>query len=89
MRGENVITRVDPIFTEHHFNPVPVRIIIDKEGKVKHIHLISAFPDQAKVITDALGQWKFRPYRRDGQPIEVETGILFGRARPGVGAAIE
>jgi Gram-negative bacterial TonB protein C-terminal len=79
-RDENVITRVEPIFTEHRFNPVPVRIIIDKEGKVKHIHLLSAFPDQAKVITDALRQWKFRPYRRDGQPVEVETGILFGRS---------
>jgi hypothetical protein len=76
---ENVIARVDPIFTEHKFNAVPVRIIIDKEGKVKHIHFLSAFPDQAKLITDALGQWKFKPYRRDGQPVEVETGLMFGR----------
>jgi|HubBroStandDraft_6_1064221.scaffolds.fasta_scaffold00162_21 hypothetical protein len=77
---ENVIARVDPVFTEHRFNPVPVRIIIDKEGKVKHIHFLSAFPDQAKAITDALGQWKFKRYLRDGQPVEVETGLLFGRA---------
>jgi hypothetical protein len=75
----NVIARVDPVFTEHRFNPVPVRIIIDKEGKVRHVHFLSAFPDQAKVITDALGQWKFKPYRRDGQPLEVETGLMFGR----------
>jgi len=78
-REENVIARVDPVFTEHRFNPVPVRIIIDKQGKIKHIHLISAFPDQAKAITDALGQWKFRPYAVDGKPAEVETGIWFGR----------
>jgi len=77
---ENVIARVDPVFTEHRFNPVPVRIIIDKEGKVKHIHFLSAFPDQAKAITDALAQWKFKRYLRDGQPVEVETGIMFGRA---------
>jgi riboflavin biosynthesis pyrimidine reductase len=76
----NVISRVDPIFSDHKFNPVPVRIIIDKEGKVKHIHFLSAFPDQAKVITDALGQWRFKPYRRDGKPVEVETGLMFGRA---------
>jgi len=79
-RDENVIARVDPVFTEHRFNPVPVRIIIDKEGKVKHIHLISAFPDQAKAITDALGQWKFKPYTVNGKPAEVETGIWFERA---------
>jgi hypothetical protein len=76
----NVITRVDPIFAEHKFNPVPVRIIIDKDGRVKHIHFLSAFPDQAKVITDALKQWKFKRYLDKGQPAEVETGIMFGRA---------
>jgi hypothetical protein len=78
--GENAIERVDPVFTERKFNPVPVRIIIDKEGKVKHIHFLSAFPDQAKAITDALFQWRFKPYLRDGKPLEVETGIMFGRA---------
>jgi len=91
---ENVIARVDPVLTEHKFNPVPVRIIIDKEGNVKHIHFLSAFPDQAKVITDALKQWKFKRYMRGGQPVEVETGIMFGRvsyptARPAANAATE
>lgn len=77
---ENVLERVDPIFSERRFNPIPVRVIIDKAGKVKHIHFLSAFPDQAKTITDALQQWKFKPYLRGGEPVEVETGILFGRA---------
>ena len=77
-REENVIEREDPIFTERRFNPVPVRIIIDKQGKVKHIHLLSAFADQSKDIVDALSQWRFRPYLRDGWPVEVETGIIFG-----------
>jgi hypothetical protein len=80
-RDENVIARVDPFFTERRSNPVPVRIIIDTEGQVKHIHFLSAFPDQAKAIADVLKQWKFRPYRRNGQPVEVETGIMFGRAQ--------
>ncbi len=78
--SENVMERIDPIFAERRFNPVPVRIIIDKEGKIKHIHFLSAFPDQAKAITDAFSQWRFRPYLRDGHPVEVETGIMFGRA---------
>jgi len=78
-RDENVIARFDPLFTQRRFNPVPVRIVIDKKGKVKHIHFLSAFSDQAKAISDALGQWKFKPYQKNGQPVEVETGILFGR----------
>ena len=79
-REENVIARVDPVFTEHRFNPVPVRIVIDKQGKVKHIHFLSAFPDQAKAISDALGQWRFKRHLQNGQAVEVETGIMFGRA---------
>jgi hypothetical protein len=77
-RDENMIARVDPIFTEHRFNPVPVRIIVDKEGKIRHIHCLSAFPDQARIVSDALKQWKFKPYQRNGHTVEVETGILFG-----------
>ncbi|MGA2351368.1 MAG: energy transducer TonB [Terracidiphilus sp.] len=79
-REENLIARVDPVFTERHFNPVPVRIVIGKEGTVKHIHLLSAFPDQERAVKDALGQWKFKPYLLNGKPVEVETGIMFGRA---------
>jgi hypothetical protein len=85
-RDDNVIARVDPVFTEHRFNAVPVRIIIDKEGKVKHIHFLSAFPDQTKAISDAFKQWKFKPYLRNRQPVEVETGIMFGRASPPMAA---
>ena len=79
-REENIVERVDPVFLERRFNPIPVRIIIDKEGRVKHAHFLSAFPDQAKVITEALSQWRFKPYLRDGHPMEVETGVMFGRA---------
>jgi hypothetical protein len=81
-KDENLIARVDPILTDHRFSPVPVRIIMDKSGKVKHIHFLSAYRDQEKAITDALLQWKFKPYLKDGQPVEVETGIMFGRTPP-------
>jgi hypothetical protein len=91
-RDENIIEKVDPFFTERRFNPVPVRIVIGKEGKVKHIHFLSAFPEQAKAVSDALQQWRFRPCLRDGKPVEVETGIMFGHGpRPvvsPVGAAV-
>jgi hypothetical protein len=86
---ENIIEREDPILTELRYNPIPVRIIIDREGKVKHIHFLRAFPDQSRTITDALLQWRFKPHLVDGQPVEVETGIMFGRKQrqtaPGVG----
>jgi hypothetical protein len=79
-RDANIIDRVDPVLSERRFNPIPVRVIIDTHGKVKHIHFISAFPEQAKGITDALLQWRFKPFLLNGRPVEVETGILFGHA---------
>lgn len=79
-RNENILQRVDPMFSERRYNPIPVRVIIDREGKVKHVHFLSAFPEQAKAIMDALMQWRFKPYLSEGQAVEVETGIMFGRA---------
>ena len=71
--GANVISRVDPAPYTQKYNSIPVRIVIGKDGKVKHVHVISAFADQARSITDALLQWRFKPGEH-----EVETGIMFG-----------
>ena len=81
--AENILERVDPRFSEQKYNQIPVRVIIDREGKVKHIHFLSAFPAQSQAISAALAQWRFKPYRRNGEPVEVETGMLFGRAPRG------
>jgi hypothetical protein len=74
----NVLNRVDPILTDRRFNSIPVRVVIDTSGKVKFIHFISSFPDQARTITEALQQWRFEPYVSNGKAVELETGILFG-----------
>ena len=89
--GRNLLNRVDPIFTEHRANAVPVRIIINTHGKVRHIHYLSAFPEQAKAVTDALSQWRFKPYLKDGHAVEVETGIMFGDSPhfPTTGSSVE
>jgi hypothetical protein len=78
--ADTVLEREEPVFSQPRFNPVPVRIVIDQEGRVKHIHFLSAFPEQAKSISDALLQWRFKPYLLNGEPVEVETGLLFGRS---------
>ncbi|MGH9571393.1 MAG: energy transducer TonB, partial [Candidatus Angelobacter sp.] len=73
----NVIHKVDPVDVGPRFTRVPARIIIDKQGRVKHVHVLNAFPDQARSVENALLQWTFKPYLQNGQPVEVETGILF------------
>lgn len=75
--GENVIHKVDPELVGLGYTQVPARFIIGTDGKVKHIHVINAYIDQAKSVETALAQWEFKPYKVNGKAVEVETGILF------------
>ncbi|HEV2961123.1 MAG TPA: energy transducer TonB [Candidatus Angelobacter sp.] len=75
--GDNVIRKVDPEIVGPKYTQVPTRFIIGTDGKVKHIHVINAFPDQAKSVETALAQWELKPYKVNGKLVEVETGILF------------
>jgi hypothetical protein len=79
---KNVVMQEDPVFTTRYFNSIPVRVVVDPRGHVKHVHLLSAFPDQAQAILTALRHWTFKPYRAGGRAVEVETGIVFGNPPP-------
>jgi hypothetical protein len=74
---ENLLRRVEPVPVGAKFTPVPVRIVVDTEGSVKHIHVIRATAEERKSIEDALRQWKFKPYRMNGRAVEIETGLVF------------
>ena len=74
---ENTLQRVEPAPVGPRFTPIPVRIIVDNQGGVKHIHVIHATAEQRKSIEDALRQWKFKPYELNGRPVEIETGLVF------------
>ena len=75
---ENIVKRVDPVFPTHRFNAVPTRIIIDRQGRVKHVHVLSGFPEQTAALIAALTKWRFKPYLKNGKAVEIETGIMFG-----------
>lgn len=78
----NIVERADPRFPTHRFNAIPVRLIIDRKGRVKHVHVISAFPEQSAALTGSLMKWRFKPYLKNGEPVEIETGILLGHVPP-------
>ena len=77
---QHVIAKATPQLTQR-YNTIPVRVIIDAEGKVKHAHLLSAFPEQSEAILRALREWRFEPYVVNGKAVEVETGLVFGLPR--------
>src|SRR5436190_1356860 len=73
-----VVEKRDPLFTTHRFNTIPVRVIVDAKGRVRHVHLLNAFPEQSQAILAALRNWRFKPYRVGGRAVAVETGMVFG-----------
>jgi hypothetical protein len=75
---DHLVERTTPAFHQR-YNTIPVRVILDAEGKVKHAHLLSAFPEQSEPILKALRDWRFEPYVVGGKAVEVETGLVFGR----------
>ena len=78
---DEVVTKTDPVFPTQHYNTIPVRVIVDASGRVKHAHLLSAYPEQSQAILAALRSWRFKPYRVGGRAVAVETGVVFGMAR--------
>jgi hypothetical protein len=80
--AENVTQRVEPNPADPKFTPIPVRIIIDREGAVKYVHVIHGSPQQRRNVEEALWQWKFKPPRVNDEPVEVETGLVFQFGTP-------
>jgi hypothetical protein len=71
--GERLIRKVDP--TDIGPSPIPARIIIGRDGAVKHVHVIRATDAQRKGVEQAFRQWMFKPHTINGRAVEVETGL--------------
>jgi len=75
--SENVVRRVEPEDVGAKAVSIPVRMIVATDGSVKHVHVIRASAAQRRNIEEAIRQWKFKPYVKQGHPVEVETGVMF------------
>ena len=54
---------------------VVMTAVIDKQGNVANLQLISGHPTLAPAAIEAVKQWRYRPYLLNGQPVEVETQV--------------
>jgi TonB family protein len=73
-------SRVNPIYPpdakeQHIQGVVLLQVVIDKEGNVSSVSLISGDPLLAPAAIEAVKQWKYKPYRLNGNPVEVQTQI--------------
>ena len=54
---------------------VVLHAIIDKDGKVAQLEVISGHPLLVQAALDAVRQWRYKPTLLNGDPVEVDTTI--------------
>jgi periplasmic protein TonB len=75
-----LIKRVQPIYPQqaaqmHTQGKVALQATIAKDGSVRNVKVVSGPAILARAATDAVRQWKYKPYMLNGEPIEVQTDI--------------
>ena len=61
---------------------VVLQASIGKDGGVRELKLVSGYLVLAHAALDAVKQWHYKPYRRNGKNVEVETLITVNFKRP-------
>jgi len=54
---------------------VVLTAVIDKDGNIENLQLVSGHPMLAPAAIAAVKQWRYKPYLLNGQAVEVETTI--------------
>jgi protein TonB len=54
---------------------VRLHAIINREGRITSLDVLSGHPFLVKAALDAVRQWRYRPTLLNGLPVEVETSI--------------
>ena len=76
-----LLKKVDPRYpvkakVEHIQGVVILSAVIDKEGNIKNLKVVSGDPVLADAVLEAVKQWKYRPYvDKNDRPIDVETTV--------------
>jgi TonB family protein len=77
---EYLMLRVEPDYPEsareqHIQGPVVLDALVDKDGAVEKLSTVSGDAQLAGAATDAVKQWRFKPFFRNGSPEEFQTQI--------------
>jgi periplasmic protein TonB len=75
-----LLHRVQPVYPPNARatrtqGPVVLAALIDTDGRIINLRLVSGHPLLVNAAMDAVKQWRYRPYILNSQPIEVETQI--------------
>jgi periplasmic protein TonB len=77
-----LIHRVNPVYPPtakraHVQGTVVLHAIIGKDGKVNQLAYVSGPAMLLSATMNAVRQWKYKPFLVNGEPVEVDTIIVF------------
>jgi protein TonB len=77
---EYLVQRVEPEYPEparaqHIQGPVVLDALVGRDGAVEKLTTVSGDSQLAAAATDAVRQWRFKPFLRNGSPEEFQTQI--------------
>ena len=55
---------------------VLLQAVVAKDGTVQELRVVSGHPLLVKAALDAVKLWRYKPYRLNDQPVEVDTEII-------------
>jgi protein TonB len=75
-----LVHRVEPTYPPvaqqaHIQGSVVLTAIIDKNGNVQQLRLVSGPPLLVPAAIEAVKQWHYKPFLLNGEPLEVETTV--------------
>ncbi len=87
MSSAYLIRRIEPEYPEqarkeHITGLVVLKATVGSDGTVREVTDLSGDQQLVAAAADAVRQWRFKPYRANGQPVPFETRVTFDFTLP-------
>lgn len=82
-----LIKKVQPVYPKNALfmqveGSVELMATISKTGDITHVKVLSGDSQLTKAATDAVKQWKYKPYLLNGEPVEIQTQVTINFKLP-------
>ena len=82
-----LIKKVQPFYPKnalfmHVEGAVELMATISPKGDISHVKVLSGDSQLTRAATDAVKQWKYKPYLLNGEPVEIQTQITINFKLP-------
>jgi TonB family protein len=82
-----LIKKVQPVYPRSALSAgiegtVELQATISKTGEITKVKVLSGEHELTKAATDAVSQWKYKPYLLNGEPVEITTQVTINFKLP-------